>query len=152
MLRAILGVVFGYAVMVVVVMTAFFAAFRILRADGVFQANSFEISWTWIVVSFVLGFAAAVLGGLACALIASPGSKAPLALVAVVLVLGLVSAIFAIAATDATAPAVREGEVGYLDVMQKVKQPIWIPLLNPIVGAAGVLAGARLVRGRRSPG
>jgi hypothetical protein len=37
--------------------------------------------------------------------------------------------------------------------MDNVEQPIWIALLNPLIGAVGVLAGARLKnRGGVIPG
>jgi hypothetical protein len=35
-----------------------------------------------------------------------------------------------------------------MEAMQNAKQPAWIVLLNPLLGAAGVLVGARLKRGR----
>jgi hypothetical protein len=37
-----------------------------------------------------------------------------------------------------------------MDAMQKARSPLWFTLINPVVGVAGVLAGARLAsqRGR----
>jgi hypothetical protein len=94
------------------------------------------------VVYFVLG----IISGLVCAAIAK-GGKAPLALAAVVLLLGLLFAIPSIIARNDTTNMVRAaGDVPMFEAMQKAKEPLWGPLLFPVVGAAGVLIGGKLKR------
>lgn len=143
MLRSILAVVVGYVVMACVVFATFSIAYLTMGADGAFRPDSFEPSTVWIVTSFVLGFIAALVGGFVCAMIAK-GSQAPLVLAGLVLVLGLLLAIPVITGSDE--PMVRTGSVGNLEAMQNARQPAWVALLNPFIGAAGVLAGAKARR------
>jgi hypothetical protein len=111
-----------------------------------FQPGSYEPSTLWTAVSFVLGVLAAILGRYVTALIARTTTP-PKVLAGVVLVVGLLSAIPVVAAGSGTAEA-RTGEVGNLDAMMKAKQPVWVALANPFVGAVGVVLGARLRRAR----
>jgi hypothetical protein len=43
-------------------------------------------------------------------------------------------------------PHVRAGEVSSMDAMRLTQMPIWMHLLNPVLGAVGVLLGARMKR------
>lgn len=70
MVRKILGVIIGYVAMSVFVVTTFILALLVLGPDGAFKPGEFAPSNLWIAISFVLGFAGAVLAGLVCALIA----------------------------------------------------------------------------------
>ena len=143
--RVIGGVVVGYLVMFAIVFVTFSIAFVSMGTDKAFKPGSYDVSGLWIAVSFVLGLVAAIVGGLVCALIA-PGTKAPVALAALVLVLGLLMAVPVL--TAKTEPKVRTGKVGNMEAMQNAAQPAWIALLNPVVGAVGALAGAQLRRRR----
>jgi len=143
MLKAALGVVAGYVVMAVMVMITFSAAYLGLGADGAFRPGSYVPSMAWVVVSVVLGLAAALAGGLCCARIA-PGTRAPLALAGFVLGLGLLLAVPALVDSRPLEP--RGGDVGNFEAMQKARTPGWLAVLNPLVGASGVLLGRRLTR------
>lgn len=70
-----------------------------LGADGAFKPGIFEPSTTWVVISFVLSFIAAVGGGWVCAAIARQ-SKAPKVFAAIVFVLGLLVALSGLMASD----------------------------------------------------
>jgi len=141
MLRAILAVIVGYVAMAVAVFGTFTGAYLILGADGSFRPGSYEPSGLWLVVSFVLGFGAALLGGTVCRAIAR--SHKPVAILAVVVVaLGALSAIPMLLASGAE-PAVRTGDVGNIEAMQNARTPLWVALSNPIVGAVGVLLAGR---------
>lgn len=146
MLRAIGAVVLGYIVMVVVVFATFTGAYFAMGADGAFKPGSYDVSGLWLVASFVLGIVAAVAGGFVAAAIAR-GGKAPMVLAGIVLVLGLLSAIPVLMSDEP--PAVREGTVGNIEAMQNARQPGWVALLNPFVGALGVVIGARLKGGAK---
>ncbi len=139
--RIIAGVVVGYVVMFVVVFSTFTVAYVVLAADGAFKPGSYEVSSAWIVVSFVLGLAAAAVGGYVCAVIA-PRTKAALGLAAVVVGLGLLMALPVLMATPENTP--RTADVPNMEAMMKAQQPAWVAILNPIVGAVGVLIGASL--------
>lgn len=146
MFRSIIGVIVGYVVMALLVFVAFTLAYLSMGADGAFSPGTFEVSTRWIAVSFVLGFIAAAVGGYVCALIAR-GGKAPLALAGLVVVLGILVAIPVLLASEPIKDGLRAGDVPNMEAMMKAKTPGWVALLNPFVGAAGVLLGARMRRG-----
>jgi hypothetical protein len=102
-------------------------------------------------VSFVLSFVAAVVGGLSAAAVAARGSRAPEALAVLVLVLGLATAVWT-AVFEQAEPGPRTGEVGNMEAMTRAQQPLWVVLVTPFVGVAGVLLGARMRRGAAGPG
>lgn len=143
MLRNVLGVIAGYLVMFVLIALSFTGAYLAMGADRAFKPATFEPSTLWIGISIVLGTAAAILGGVVCALIAKR-KGAVVALVVVVLVLGLVQVVFMLVA-PATTPEVRTGDVSNLDAMMKAAQPLWVTVMNPVLGAVGVMIGGRLV-------
>lgn len=143
MFRAILSVIVSYVLMFILIFLAFTCVYFVLGAAGSFKPGSFAASNRWIAIAFVINFVVAVIGGLICAAIAK-GGKAPLALAAVVFVLGLLLAIPALMVPKAD--AARVGEVPMIEAMQKAKQPPWVPLTFPIVGAIGVLIGGKLKR------
>ena len=144
MYRSIAAVVVGYLVMFLLVFTLFTAAYLAMGTEAAFTPGTYEVSTLWVVISFVLGLVAALVGGYVCAAIARRG-KAPLALAALVLGLGLLFAIPMLTAPKASAP--RAGGVPNLEAMRNARTPGWVALLNPFVGAVGVLLGARLKRG-----
>lgn len=141
MARKIIGVIVGYITMFVFVFLSFTILFLIIGPDGAFQMGSYQVSTIWIILSFVLGFIAAILGGLVCVLIAKE-RKIALWLAGIVLVLGFLLAIPALG--EAELNTVREGNVDNIEAMQNAKQPPITLILNPIIGAIGVLAGSRL--------
>ncbi|MGD8700219.1 MAG: hypothetical protein PVJ43_13065 [Gemmatimonadales bacterium] len=141
MVRAIGSVVLGYVVMAVAVFATFSVAYLLLGADGSFKPGTYDVSTLWLVVSIVLSFGAAVLGGFVCAAVAKR-SKPPKVLAAIVLVLGLALAMPTLTGGDGD-PMPRPDDVDNVEAMQNAVQPLWITLLNPLIGAAGVLVGAR---------
>lgn len=143
MVRSILAVVAGYAALALLILVTFSALYLVLGADNSFEPGSYDASALWVATSFPLGVAAAVVAGYVCGSIAR-GGRAPQVLAGVVLVLGLLFAIPVLRATDA-APA-RAGDVSNTEAMQWARQPKWVALVNPFIGAAGVLVGAGLRR------
>jgi hypothetical protein len=143
MLRGAVGVVVSYVAMAVLVFVMLSLLWMVLGASGAFESGSFQTSMTWSVASLVLGFAAAVVGGWLCAKIAQ-GPTAPKVLAGLVLVLGLLFCIPVLMQDPST--EARAGDMPMLQAMQKAVTPAWVALLNPIVGAAGVMLGARRKR------
>ena len=139
--RIIAGIVVGYLTLALLIFGLFTAAYLAMGASTAFKPGSYEPSATWIVVSFILGLMAAIVSGLVCAAIA-PRTKAPLGLAGVVIVLGLALAIPTLAGTPTAVE--RTADVPNMEAMMKAQTPAWIALLNPFVGAIGVLAGASL--------
>lgn len=147
MARSILAVVAGYATLALVIFVTFTLLYLVLGADRSFAPGSYDASTLWVATSFPLGVLASVAAGLVCALIAR-GPRAPQVLAGVVLVLGLLFAIPVLRAADSPSPA-RAGDVSNMEAMQSARQPKWVALANPFVGALGVLVGAGRRRRRR---
>ena len=147
MWRNIGAVILGYVVMFAVVFVTFSIAFLMMGTTGAFVEGSYDVTVLWLVVSLALGLIAAVAGGFVCAVVAK-GSKAPLALAGLVLLLGLLMALPVLMASDDGQPITREADVSTFDAMQEAKQPPWIALTNPFIGMIGVLLGSKLRDGR----
>ena len=143
MVRNILGVVLGYVAMFAFVFITFTILYFILGADGAFESGTYEVSIIWIIISFILGLVAALLGGYLCVLI-SKNQKDALVLAGLVLVLGIAMAIPALNDSTNEVQEMRIADVPNMEAMQKAKQPPIVLLLNPIVGALGVFAGSKL--------
>jgi hypothetical protein len=141
MLRIIASAVVGYMVIFLCVFALFSGLYLALGTDGAFQPGSYQVSTLWIVISTVLGFAAAVVGGwVSRALARSP--RGPRALAVLVLLLGLVMA--ASIAASPPPPAARDATLSNMEAMGKAQTPLWVAVLNPFIGAAGVLLGGRI--------
>ena len=110
MLRGIASVIVGYFAIAVATFVGILAAYGILGSEVAFRRGSFEVSGQWIAIVFVLGLLAAVLGGAVCATIAR-GQRAPWALAALILVLGLVMAVPTLSPQYDEEPTPREGEL-----------------------------------------
>lgn len=149
MLRAISSVLLGYLVMFVTVFVTFSITYLLVGTEGAFKSGSYDVSALWIVMSMILSFAAAVLGGFVCAAVAK-GPTPPKVLAAIALILGLALAIPVLTRSDSGSMQ-RPESVGNIEAMQHAKQPNWMALLNPFIGAAGVLVGARQRRGETHP-
>jgi len=145
MARSIIAVIVSYIAIFALTFLAFTCMYMVLHADGSFKPGGFEASKRWLLGAFVVNFVVAVIGGFICAAIAR-GGKAPLALAIVLFVLGLVLAIPSLIAQKANVDLRRRGEVPMFEAMQKAHEPTWVPFTFPIVGAAGVLVGAKLKR------
>ena len=147
MLRQIGAGLVGYIAMAVAVFVSFTVAYLAMGAGGAFQPGTYAVSALWVAVTILLGLLAALIGGLVCGAI-SRGGRAPKVLAVIVLVLGFSSAIPVL--MDKSEPVAREGDVGYLEAMQSAKQPDLFALINPFIGAIGILIGASLRRGEQS--
>ena len=142
MVRNILGVVVGYVAIFAFIFLTFTILYLILGENNSFEPETFDVSLLWIILSFILGLIAAILGGYICVLIAK-NQKPAMVLAGVVLVLGVAMSIPALSISNEEVQEIREPNVPNMEAMQKAKQPIFLLLLNPLVGALGVLSGAR---------
>lgn len=140
MLRQIAGAVAGYVVMAVFIVITFAVAMPVLGIDRLFEPGTYEASTFWIGVSLVLGFTGALLGGLVAAKVGQAPRSAHI-LAAFVLIFGLASAVAAM--SDPARGVPRGPDASLSDIAEHVRQPLWVALLNPLVGVAGVLLGGR---------
>jgi hypothetical protein len=144
-LRAVLAVIAGYVTLFAIVFASLSIAYLALGPERAFRPRTYDVSTTWLITHFILGLVGTMAGGAVCAWIAR-GRGAPMVLAVFVLVLGLLGAV-AIALTPAPeSPLLRDATVGNLEAMQMARQPLWVALVNALVGPAGVLIGARAVR------
>lgn len=142
MVRTILGIIAGYFIIAVCTAGSFTVAYLILGEDGAFQPGSWDVTPTWGLTTVALAAAVALIGGVVCGIIAKPGSKAPLAFAVVVIVLGILSGVLAMARPD---PGPREPGVSVMDAANTAKQPAWYTWSLPFIGAAGVYLGSSFV-------
>ena len=142
--RAILSVIVGYFTMFVIVMVGLTGAYLAMGTDNAFQPGTYDVSTLWIGVWAAVSIIAAVVGGLVAGKIAR--TMTPIwVLIGIVLVLGLLQAVgIMVAPEPAAEELVRAGDVPNFEAMMKARQPVWMAVLNPLIGAAGVLVGARM--------
>jgi hypothetical protein len=141
MVRAVVGVIVGYIAMAIFITVVLIGAFLALGVDRAFQPDSYEVSTLWLVISTVISFCSALLGGYVCIAV-SKKMGACQALAVIVVILGLLLCIPAMKRGDG--PNVRAGEVPALQAMQLGVAPPWVHMLNPVLAAFGVLLGARM--------
>ncbi len=139
MLRAVGGVVLGYLVMAVLVFCGLSAAWALMGAERAFLPGVYDVSPLWIAISMVVGLAAALIGGVVVRRVAG-STNATRALALLVVVLGVVMVLPALTAEVASA-TIRTGAPSMFDAMALAKTPTWVMLLNPVIGAIGVLVG-----------
>ena len=145
MLRSVLGVVVAYILMFILQVAVFMTIYTLVGPDWSFKPASYQASTRWTAMQFVVILVTCIIGGLICAVIAK-GGKAPLALAAVVLVLGLGLAVLGTALRPANTHEVRIGNVPNMEAMNKARHPTWVLFLGPVIGAVGVLIGGKLRR------
>lgn len=141
MLKSILGIIVGYVVMALFAFATFTGAYLGLGVDRVFEPDSYAVSTLWIALMIAITLVGGVLGGLVCAAI-SKSKTTCLVFAAIVFALSLLVAIPNIMKEHA--PAVRSGDVPNLQAMQLAQTPVWLCILNPVLGAVGILLGARM--------
>ena len=142
MLRAVMGVVVGYIVMAIVIAVVYIGVFLALGVERAYQPDSYEVSTLWLVITAVISLGGAILGGYVCAAIGKSG-RACRALAVVVVILGLLLCLPAMK-RGSSGPNVRAGEIPDLQAMRLGVTPMWAHLLTPVLGAVGVLLGARM--------
>jgi len=144
MLKSILAIIVSYVVMFVIFMAIFTGLYFALGVERVFQADSYEVSMLWIVLTLAIGFFVCMFAGYVCAAI-SKSWRACQVFALIVFLLALIQC-FSALKRNPDAPNTRAGEVGMFDAMKLAVSPLWLHLVNPILSGAGVLVGARMKR------
>lgn len=147
MLKNVLAVIAGYLVMLVFIFVVFTGLYLAIGADRAFEPGTYEVSVLWLVISLTLSLVAAILGGYVCAAIGN-SSAAARSLAILVIVLGIISAWPALDPAKDPRPNVRIADVPNMEAMMNARQPPWVAISLPFIGAAGVLIGAARVRRR----
>ena len=140
MVRKILGAIAGYVVFALCLVLLFSVLYLALGADRSFLPGRYDPSMTWTISTFILGFIATVIGGFVAALIGRSG--------AVKIMAGLVVLIGAIVvvmlAMENKPEEVRTDNVSTMDAMERAREPLWVAVVNPILGVVGVFVGGSL--------
>ena len=144
MLRSVLAVIVALILLVILQVASFMSMYGLMGADWSFKPASYQASARWTAMQLVIIIVTSIIAGLICAAIAK-GGKAPLALAAVVLVLGLGAALLRTSLHSDT-QEVRIGNVSQKDARDKARHPTWVVFLGPVIGAVGVVIGGKLKR------
>jgi len=146
MLRSIAAVILSYIAMAVVVIVAFSALWFGLGPNRLLVPGEWRGNIILCIAAPGITLVCGLLGGWMCAKIAR-GARGPvIALAAVVLVLGLAMAFLTLRRPEPSGP--RDPDLTVQQVMEQGREPAWVAISNPIIGAAGVSLGG-LVIGRR---
>ena len=140
MLKAIVGVIVGYLVIMLVAFAAYTAAYFGLGADRAFEPDTYALSGIWIGLVIAITVISGLVGGLTCAAI-SKSRTTGLVFAVIVFVLGFV---FELPNIMNHTPVARAGDVSNMEAMGKAKPPVWLLFLNPFLGGAAVLMGTRM--------
>lgn len=140
-LRNVGGAVLGWVVMFACVAGLMALLWGVLGEDGSFRPGSWEVTQAWSLGSVAIGLSAAVAGGFVCGRVAGDDRGVTM-LVVLVVILGVVNALSQAPVADAA----RSEGVAMMDAAASARQPGWLSWLNPVLGAAGALLGARLAR------
>jgi hypothetical protein len=141
LVRNSLAAIAGYLVMFAVAFALFSLSWATLGADGSFRQGTWEVSTTWIVVNFALGFLVSLSGGFTASKLGA-NENAVWGLVALVLLMGVLQAL-----PEPGHVLARPDGVSMVDAMTSIIQPRWLYYVNPIFGAVAVWLGARLDKG-----
>ncbi len=142
MVRNIIGVVVGYVAIFLAVFITYSLAFFVLGVDGSYQEGSYNVSGIWIIVSLILSFVSAAVGGYVCKVIAKQDQAVKI-LAVVALVLGFVMAYSE--ASKVHEDLSRPDEVAVMEAMMKSVQPPWVGFVVTLIQVGGILYGGRLV-------
>jgi amino acid transporter len=114
----------------------------VLGQDGTFLPGTYDLRWRWIIISIVLSFFVAIVGGYVARMVGK-ANGAVVGLAGIVLVLGILVVLSQTMMSDQR-PTVRSGNVPNMEAMGNARQPTWIAILNPLIGVVGVLIGGRM--------
>ena len=138
-MRTVVAVILGYVVMAIVVFASVAALFAVVGADRAFRPGSFDPSALWLVVTLTLSLLAAIAGGWVAGWIG--GSRAAKVLGGIVLVAGLLLAAPALIPGMDTRPTDRLAGMSNMEIMKNGRQPVWVTLALPFIGALGAIVG-----------
>ncbi len=144
MLRIILGVIVGYVAFSISLFLLFSGLYIALGTAGSFQEGSFDLSWAWIIGSFIIFFLGGIVAAAVCGLIAKH-PKSAFYMGATLFVIGILMAFMQIAQDPGV--TVRElADVPLMDAMNGARGPAWSYFISPITGFLGAMVGGTFVK------
>lgn len=150
-IRNILGVILGYAAMVVVVVFGMYVAWMILGPEGAFDGESTTASGTWSAINCLGGAIAAFVGGVVTGLVGHNKKLTVFCLAGLVVALGFTVAAFMTFNTEVVAlpDGKKIADLTFSEAGQVARSPDWYNYVIPLIGAFGILAGGHLVGGKK---
>lgn len=149
MIRNILAVIGGYVAMAVIVIAFFSLAFVAPRFA--FERGALTTTLTWNVLSLIVSFVAAVVGGAVTALIALRKSWVPVVTLAtLMIVLGLAGAVGNLL-REPPPSDLSADDVEQMSIEERTRhgsQPVWYAFLLPVIGSVGAMTGGQLAMRR----
>ncbi len=146
MLRAILGVIVGFFVIMGVVDGAIAASWLIFGIDILYNEGVWNVTVVWMILSIVIYLAAGLISGTVCEAIASKGTRAAIVLAGVVLIAGILYAKSQKKTSEAQNQTSRQAGATRYDAMQYAIIPNLSRFGNPVLAVIGVLVGAEIIR------
>jgi hypothetical protein len=140
MLRKILGVIAAYVVMMILTFILLTVLYNVLGADGVFGPGNYQPTLAWLAGALIVTVLVTITGGYIAAVIGKGGTAKILALV--VIVVGLIMAAATILG-PMKMPEARPAVITMFEAIAKMQEPVWVCLVNPVIGAIGVLIGGK---------
>ena len=95
----------------------------------------------WVAVSTILGLIAAIIGGYVAATLAKSGTAVKIT-AGIVLVMGIIT--IAVIMGSPGAVEARTADVSNFEAMGKAQTPLWVSVIDPVVGIISVFIGGRL--------
>ncbi|HYE61139.1 MAG TPA: hypothetical protein VD997_04015 [Phycisphaerales bacterium] len=138
MLRSILAVIVSYIVIAVLVMALFGGLWFGMGPDRLLEEGTWKGNMILCIAAPGITGVVGLFGGWVCAKIGR--ARGPvMALAGVVLVIGFTMAYFTLQKPEPT--GVREPGLTVEQFMEKGREPTWVAVSNPIIGAVAVLCG-----------
>ena len=152
-MRALLGVIAGYAVMAIIVLVSLTIAWGLTGPSFAYKPGTTHVTLAWIGLNLPLSSIAAIAGGYVTNRIAPTDSLLPVKVLAgILLVVGLIMAVAHVLTDQSISQQLTENisteGMSAFSGSSEAVQPIWYNFLIPFIGAAGVLVGGYL--GRRT--
>jgi len=146
MLRAILGVIVGFFVIMGVIDGAVSVAWIIFGVDVLFKESVWDVSLVWLILSIFSYLAAGLISGSVCEVIASKGTRAAILLAGIILITLSLEANYLRKNTIAHNQQTRQAGATRIDAMQFARIPNLAMFGNPVLAVIGVLVGGEIIR------
>lgn len=137
MLKQVLGGIVGYIATFICMFIAFTCFYLGMGADRAFQPGGYEVSILWIVLSLIVVFICASIGGFVASMIGGRGGAKFLA--GIILVVQLI--VMAIIVTSSVPNEARQADVPNMVAMSKAQTPFWAVIIQTLFSITGALVG-----------
>jgi len=149
MLRSIIAVIGSYIVMAVLIVGVFMGLWLGMGPDRLLEPASWKGNMLLTIAAPAITVIGGLFGGWMCAKI-SRSRKPVMVLAGLVFVLGMTMAFFTLQEPEPTGP--RDPAMTMDQIMEQGREPTWLAILNPIIGAGAVLIGGLFMSAPRKVG